>query len=167
MAVAASTTMLLLRLLVVVAAAAVSQQVDAAALVGDTCSASSCGGGMRCTSCVAPPGTCARTTPIDPAKTTTGLPFNRYSWLTTHNSFAVVGTKSPVGSAIISPPNQEDSVAAQLRNGVRGLMLDTYDFNGDVWLCHSFNGKCFAFTAYVVCLLSLNYLPFASHLVLQ
>ncbi|GJN01238.1 hypothetical protein PR202_ga18489 [Eleusine coracana subsp. coracana] len=137
---------------------------SSAALVGETCSSSSlssssssCGGGLRCTSCVPPPGTgpavCARTTPIDPAIHTLNswglsLPFNRYSWLTTHNSFAVVGTKSPIGSAIIAPPNQEDSVTSQLNNGVRGLMLDAYDFNNDVWLCHSFNGKCFAFTAY-------------------
>jgi hypothetical protein len=48
-----------------------------AALVGDSCKASStpdggggCGKGLRCTTCVPPPGTgpaaCARTTPIDP-----------------------------------------------------------------------------------------------------
>ncbi|PAN40888.1 hypothetical protein PAHAL_7G348000 [Panicum hallii] len=127
-----------------------------AALVGGSCTASSsggCGAGLRCTSCVPPPGTgpaaCARTTPIDPKAHGAALPFNRYSWLTTHNSFAIVGTRSPLGSAIISPPNQEDSVTSQLRNGVRGLMLDAYDFNNAVWLCHSFSGKCFAFTAYV------------------
>ncbi|XP_066346694.1 PI-PLC X domain-containing protein At5g67130-like [Miscanthus floridulus] len=130
-----------------------------AALVGDSCKASStsdgggCGKGLRCTTCVPPPGTgpaaCARTTPIDPKTHGTGLPFNRYSWLTTHNSFAVVGTKSPLGSAIISPPNQEDSVSEQLKNGVRGLMLDAYDFNGAVWFCHSFHGRCLPFTAYV------------------
>lgn len=28
-------------------------------------------------------------------------------------------------------------------------MLDTYDFKNDLWLCHSFSGKCFDFTAYV------------------
>jgi hypothetical protein len=28
-------------------------------------------------------------------------------------------------------------------------MLDTYDFDGDVWLCHSFGGKCHDFTAFV------------------
>ncbi|WKA03962.1 hypothetical protein VitviT2T_022033 [Vitis vinifera] len=27
-------------------------------------------------------------------------------------------------------------------------MLDAYDFKGDVWLCHSFDGKCFDFTAF-------------------
>lgn len=28
-------------------------------------------------------------------------------------------------------------------------MLDTYDFDGDVWLCHSFGGKCHDYTAFV------------------
>ncbi|KAM3211628.1 hypothetical protein ACQJBY_065022 [Aegilops geniculata] len=27
-------------------------------------------------------------------------------------------------------------------------MLDTYDFNNDVWLCHSFGGKCYNITAF-------------------
>jgi hypothetical protein len=36
-----------------------------------------------------------------------------------------------------------------VQNGVRGLMLDTYDFDNDVWLCHSFQGKCYNFTAFV------------------
>lgn len=78
----------------------------------------------------------------------TGLPFNNYSWLTTHNSFALAGAVSATGAAIITPTNQEDSVTAQLKNGIRGLMLDTYDFNNDVWLCHSFGGKCYNFTAF-------------------
>ncbi|KAL6007621.1 hypothetical protein ACLOJK_033120 [Asimina triloba] len=33
-------------------------------------------------------------------------------------------------------------------NGVRGLMLDMYDFNNDIWLCHSFGGQCYNFTAF-------------------
>ncbi|ONM15617.1 PLC-like phosphodiesterases superfamily protein [Zea mays] len=145
---------------IVVAFSALFGTTSGAALVGDSCRASSstsdgggCGKGLRCTTCVPPPGTgpaaCARTTPVDPKTHGTGLPFNRYSWLTTHNSFAVVGTKSPLGSAIISPPNQEDSVTDQLKNGVRGLMLDAYDFNDAVWFCHSFHGRCLTFTAYV------------------
>ncbi|XP_050135392.1 PI-PLC X domain-containing protein At5g67130-like isoform X2 [Malus sylvestris] len=36
----------------------------------------------------------------------------------------------------------------KLLNGVRALMLDTYDFKDDVWLCHSFNGQCHDFTAF-------------------
>ncbi|CAL5024572.1 unnamed protein product [Urochloa decumbens] len=151
-----TTTTLLVIVLLFPAAA------SGGALVGDSCSpsGSSCGVGLRCTSCVPPPGTgpaaCARTRPVDPKTHGTALPLNRYSWLTTHNSFAVVGTRSPLGSAIISPPNQEDSVTGQLRNGVRALMLDVYDFNGAVWLCHSFGGRCLAFTAYVPALAVLR-----------
>lgn len=28
-------------------------------------------------------------------------------------------------------------------------MLDMYDFNNDVWLCHSFRGQCFNVTSFV------------------
>lgn len=35
------------------------------------------------------------------------------------------------------------------QNGVRGLMLDMYDFENDVWLCHSFGGQCYNYTAFV------------------
>ncbi|CAH9130309.1 unnamed protein product [Cuscuta epithymum] len=34
------------------------------------------------------------------------------------------------------------------KNGVRGLMLDMYDLNNDIWLCHSFGGKCYNYTAF-------------------
>lgn len=40
-------------------------------------------------------------------------------------------------------------MAQILQNGVRALMLDTYDFKGDVWLCHSSQGKCYDTTAFV------------------
>lgn len=33
-----------------------------------------------------------------------------------------------------------------LQNGVRGLMLDMYDFQNDIWLCHSFDGRCYGST---------------------
>ncbi|KAG5061190.1 hypothetical protein JHK87_002219 [Glycine soja] len=95
-----------------------------------------------------------------------GLPFNRYSWLTTHNSYALAGARSATGSVLVAPMNQEDTVAEQLKsllrttplrfilywiylqNGVRGFMLDMYDFQKDIWLCHSFQSKCFNFTAF-------------------
>ncbi|KAL6001675.1 hypothetical protein ACLOJK_007415 [Asimina triloba] len=35
-----------------------------------------------------------------------------------------------------------------VQNGVRGLMLDMYDFEDDVWLCHSMEGQCHDFTAF-------------------
>lgn len=42
------------------------------------------------------------------------LPFNKYSWITTHNAYAIRGELSMLGSVIISPTNQEDSVTSQL-----------------------------------------------------
>ncbi|KAF3337684.1 PI-PLC X domain-containing protein [Carex littledalei] len=80
----------------------------------------------------------------------TGLPFNRYAWLTTHNSFARLGQiRSPFGTPNVSPRNQQDTVAQQLNNGVRGLMLDMYDYQNDIWLCHSYGGNCYNYTAFV------------------
>ncbi|KAF3438970.1 hypothetical protein FNV43_RR17245 [Rhamnella rubrinervis] len=120
--------------------------------IGETCSKDGeCDAGLRCDSCAAngnTRGRCTRIQPLDPTSKVKGLPFNQYSWLTTHNSFALSGEKSATGSFIISPTNQEDSVATQLTNGVRGLMLDLYDFENDIWLCHSTGGKCYNFTAF-------------------
>jgi hypothetical protein len=93
--------------------------------VGDTCSAdAACGSGLHCSAC-GPAGDkiCTRAAPIDPATHGTGLPFNNYSWLTTHNSFALAGAVSATGAAIISPTNQEDTVTAQLKVTNRFLLL--------------------------------------------
>ncbi|XVF15542.1 hypothetical protein REPUB_Repub09cG0162900 [Reevesia pubescens] len=122
--------------------------------IGETCSSSSdsaCDSGLTCQTCSFNGNTrprCTRIQPINPTSKVKGLPFNKYSWLTTHNSFALKGPKSETGSAIIAPTNQEDTITGQLQNGVRGLMLDMYDFNGDIWLCHSFNGQCYNPTAF-------------------
>jgi hypothetical protein len=112
-----------------------------AAQVGDTCSKDvGCGAGLHCSACGdGAARICTRTKPIDPAthvrrhcpphldpsKVTdrnwpdwvqgTGLPFNNYSWLTTHNSFALSGAPSATGVTIISPTNQEDTITAQLK----------------------------------------------------
>ena len=43
-----------------------------------------------------------------------------------------------------------------IQNGVRGLMLDMYDFENGVWLCHSFGGNCYNFTAFVRSYLGQN-----------
>ncbi|XP_021751767.1 PI-PLC X domain-containing protein At5g67130-like [Chenopodium quinoa] len=121
--------------------------------IGETCSKDSdCDAGLRCETCAANGNTrprCSRTQPIIPTSKVKGLAFNKYSWLTSHNAFAMSGTtKSSSGSILLAPTNQEDSVTSQLRNGVRGLMLDMYDFENNIWLCHSFGGKCFNFTAF-------------------
>lgn len=120
---------------------------------GEVCVANkSCEDGLHCETCVVNDGglrpRCTRFRPIHPFSKVKTLPFNRYSWLTTHNSFAKVGTKSGTGSVLLTVMNQQDSVTDQLNNGVRGLMLDMYDFNGDIWLCHSFGGRCFNYTAF-------------------
>ncbi|XAR59440.1 hypothetical protein NMG60_11015280 [Bertholletia excelsa] len=110
-----------------------------------------CDAGLHCEACLANGNVrprCTRIRPLLPTSKANGLPFNRYSWLTTHNSFARLGARSDTGSVILSPMNQQDSITDQLNNGVRGLMLDMYDFNNDVWLCHSFGGKCYNYTAF-------------------
>ncbi|CAA6663795.1 unnamed protein product [Spirodela intermedia] len=120
---------------------------DSSLQIGETCTEDrNCDAGLHCGSCVADgnPRRCTRIEPSDPQSKAKGLPFNRYSWLTTHNSFALDGQKSSTGSSLIASTNQEDSVTAQLN----GLMLDFYDFLGDIWLCHSFRGTCFNFTAF-------------------
>uniref|UniRef100_A0A7N0VDF2 Uncharacterized protein n=2 Tax=Kalanchoe fedtschenkoi TaxID=63787 RepID=A0A7N0VDF2_KALFE len=76
------------------------------------------------------------------------LPFNRYAYLTTHNAFAIEEEPSHTGVPRVTLTNQEDNITQQLHNGVRALMLDTYDFEGDIWLCHSPGGKCHDVTAF-------------------
>ncbi|KAJ4836344.1 hypothetical protein Tsubulata_007308 [Turnera subulata] len=119
---------------------------------GQTCVAdSNCDSGLHCETCMANGNLrprCTRIQPISPTSQVKGLPFNRYTWLTTHNSFARLGATSATGSIILAPTNQQDSVTSQLNNGVRGFMLDMYDFENDIWLCHSFGGNCYNVTAF-------------------
>lgn len=44
-----------------------------------------------------------------------GLPFNKYTWLVTHNSFSIVNEPSFTGTPRVTFFNQEDSVTNQLR----------------------------------------------------
>ncbi|MFJ6941044.1 phosphatidylinositol-specific phospholipase C domain-containing protein [Streptomyces sp. NPDC101132] len=63
--------------------------------------------------------------------------FDQWSWVTTHNAYA--------NTAVVPGPRaQSRSISDQLRSGVRGLMLDTYDItvntetqDSDVLLCHT------------------------------
>ncbi|XP_073004608.1 PI-PLC X domain-containing protein At5g67130 [Typha latifolia] len=120
--------------------------------LSDSCSsADDCAGGLYCGTCSASGMTkpsCIRAQAVEPTSIVKGLPFNRYTWLVTHNSFSIVNEPSSTGVQRVTFYNQEDTVTNQLRNGVRGLMLDMYDFDGDVWLCHSFQGQCYNFTAF-------------------
>ncbi|KAJ6419870.1 hypothetical protein OIU84_029900 [Salix udensis] len=123
--------------------------------MGETCSSnSSCDAGLSCQSCSANGNTrqrCTKIHPLIPTSKVKGLAFNKYSWLTTHNSYALMDAQSDTGSPLLSPRNQEDTVTRQLKNGVRGLMLDMYDFMNDIWLCHSFGGTCYNYTAFSTC----------------
>ncbi len=58
--------------------------------------------------------------------------FNEVAYATTHNAFAVVDEG-------FGAPNQTRSMRRQLEDGVRGLMLDTWNDRGRVFLCH---GPC-------------------------
>ncbi|XP_077216539.1 PI-PLC X domain-containing protein At5g67130-like isoform X2 [Tasmannia lanceolata] len=118
----------------------------------DKCSSDNdCETGLYCFSCRQGfSGTrCVRSTVTDPFKLlNNSLPFNKYAFLTTHNSFAIDGEPSHTGVPRFAVTNQEDNITQQLNNGVRALMLDTYDFKGDVWLCHASGGKCSSFNAF-------------------
>eukprot|EP00268_Persea_americana_P006345 TRINITY_DN12303_c0_g2_i1.p2 TRINITY_DN12303_c0_g2~~TRINITY_DN12303_c0_g2_i1.p2 ORF type:complete len:417 (-),score=64.51 TRINITY_DN12303_c0_g2_i1:266-1516(-) len=120
--------------------------------VGETCLANgNCDSGLHCETCMANGNIrprCTRVQPLNPISKVKGLPFNQYSWLTTHNAFALLGATSGTGGLLVTATNQQDSITNQLNNGVRGLMLDMYDFNNDIWLCHSFGGQCYNFTAF-------------------
>ncbi|CAL9100413.1 unnamed protein product [Musa textilis] len=112
---------------------------------------SDCQAGLYCFSC--PSGfsgsRCVRSTVTDQFKiVNNSLPFNKYAYLTTHNAYAIDGEPSHTGVPRITITNQEDTVTQQLNNGVRALMLDTYDFEDDIWLCHSTGGKCYDITAF-------------------
>lgn len=83
--------------------------------VGETCAADqNCDTGLACDACGNGARKCIRVQPTPPTSKVKGLPFNKYSWLTTHNSFSIVGAKSASGSNLISPRNQQDSVTSQL-----------------------------------------------------
>ncbi|KAH7443063.1 hypothetical protein KP509_02G017500 [Ceratopteris richardii] len=119
--------------------------------LSDACTNSrECSRGLFCSACAADgdaASACHRYQATDVISIKGGLAFNKYSWLTTHNSFAILGEPSQTGPRTTFY-NQEDTVTDQLNNGVRAFMLDMYDFLHDIWLCHSFGGVCYGFTAF-------------------
>lgn len=54
-------------------------------------------------------------------------PFNTYSWLVAHNAYS----NDNIFSNQYGLPIKE-----QLNHGVRGFMLDIYDYNNSIYLCH-------------------------------
>ncbi|CAN0876056.1 PI-PLC X domain-containing protein At5g67130 [Linum grandiflorum] len=111
-----------------------------------------CGAGLYCFSClekVSSGSRCVRYNATNQFQLlNNSLAFNKYAFLTTHNAFAIDGYPQHTPIPRITETNQEDSITDQLQNGVRALMLDTYDFQDDVWMCHSFGGNCYDFTAF-------------------
>ncbi|CAK7326228.1 unnamed protein product [Dovyalis caffra] len=101
----------------------------------DQCSSDEdCAAGLHCSSCSLDfeGSRCVRADATNQFKLmNNSLPFNKYAFLTTHNSFAIKGEPSHTGIPRLTFTNQEDSVTEQLNHGVRALMLDTYDFDGD------------------------------------
>ncbi|PQQ19126.1 PI-PLC X domain-containing protein [Prunus yedoensis var. nudiflora] len=99
--------------------------------IGETCSKDSeCDGGLSCQSCAANGNTrlrCTRIQPTSPTSKVKGLPFNRYSWLTTHNSFAQAGVRSATGSLLVTPMNQNDTVTSQLKKSDGGGAPEAVD----------------------------------------
>ncbi|MEU9605337.1 FG-GAP-like repeat-containing protein [Streptomyces sp. NPDC048057] len=88
-------------------------------------------------------------TPIDPQRQALPQPgepgssrvtYDQMTYLTTHNSF---WNTEDLKDDTVAAPAQPHSIATQLNDGVRGLMLDVYDGNtsgeGSVRLCH---GNC-------------------------
>lgn len=125
--------------------------VQALGVASDSCTTDNdCGQGLYCFSCDGGAPVCAidSATPVSSFAQNFSLPFNKYAWITTHNAYAIVGETSILGVTIVSQKNQEDSITSQLNKGVRGLMLDIYELDGDIWLCHSAYQRCYDFTAF-------------------
>ena len=57
--------------------------------------------------------------------------FDDVAWATTHNSMSADSDGWMV-------PSQEHGELRQLNDGVRGLMLDVHDEQGEAWLCHGY-----------------------------
>ncbi|PQQ15220.1 PI-PLC X domain-containing protein [Prunus yedoensis var. nudiflora] len=109
-----------LRLIIIATLLATISLLDlsSAAKEGQKCIKNSdCDSGLHCETCLADGNLvpkCTRTQPISPISQVKTLPFNRYSWLTTHNSFARLGERSATGSLVLAPTNQQDSITDQL-----------------------------------------------------
>ncbi|RXI07144.1 hypothetical protein DVH24_026280 [Malus domestica] len=126
----ASSTVVLFLLLFSVLATISTACSNGNCQVLDACAAATdCGPGLYCGNCPASgknQPVCTRGQAIVPTSIINGLPFNKYTWLATHNSFSIVDAPPVAGVQRLTFYNQEDTVTNQLRNGVRGLMLDIF-----------------------------------------
>ncbi|KDP24290.1 hypothetical protein JCGZ_25586 [Jatropha curcas] len=146
-----SQNWILLTVSVITAASALACPSEPCKLLDKCSSDQDCKDGLYCFFCIEDfsSSKCVRSSATSQFKLlNNSLPFNKYAFLTTHNAFAIDGYPIHTGLPRLTVTNQEDTVTQQLNNGVRALMLDTYDFRGDVWLCHSFKGHCYDYTAF-------------------
>ncbi|KAL4379886.1 hypothetical protein GQ457_02G007930 [Hibiscus cannabinus] len=82
-----------------------------------TCQGTNCGPGLRCGNCAAMGKArpfCMRGKAIIPTSVIGGLPFNKYSWLVTHNSFSIENSPALAGVQRVTFYNQDDNVTSQL-----------------------------------------------------
>ncbi|URE37284.1 PI-PLC X domain-containing protein [Musa troglodytarum] len=75
-----------------------------------------CEAGLRCAGCDGDLGVCVSIRPYVPRSKVGDLPFNKYSWQTTHNSFADAGAHSATGATLITFTNQQYDITSQLNN---------------------------------------------------
>ncbi|XP_050291758.1 PI-PLC X domain-containing protein At5g67130 isoform X2 [Quercus robur] len=100
--------------------------------IGETCSANTqCDAGLLCETCAANGNTrsrCVRIQPLSPTSKVKGLAFNNYTWLTTHNSYALNSAKSATGSLLVTEFNQEDTVTNQLKQPAINVLKEIQVF---------------------------------------
>ncbi|EEF38802.1 hypothetical protein RCOM_1409730 [Ricinus communis] len=101
--------------------------------LGETCSLNNndCDAGLKCETCSFNGNTrprCTRIQPLPPTSKVNGLAFNKYSWLTTHNSFAIMNAKSETdgdnGMKAGSCPSRAES--SPMDTATRSLILQNY-----------------------------------------
>ncbi|MCL7043308.1 hypothetical protein MKW94_017967, partial [Papaver nudicaule] len=112
-------------------------------LLDECASDGDCKAGLYCSSCAMEfsGSRCVRST-----VTNNSLPYNKYAYLTTHNSFATDGEPSHTGVPRVTFVNQEDTITQQLN--VCKFDLYSLFIRLRLWLCHSFEGKCHHITAF-------------------
>ncbi|KAG5528815.1 hypothetical protein RHGRI_029467 [Rhododendron griersonianum] len=100
----------------------------------DSCAAATdCGPGLYCGNCPSMGKNqpiCTRGQATIPTPVVDGLPFNKYSWLVTHNSFSIVDFPPLAGVQRITVYNQEDTVTNQLRQPAINTLKEVEAFLG-------------------------------------
>ncbi|KAK8965251.1 PI-PLC X domain-containing protein [Platanthera guangdongensis] len=99
--------------------AAASCSAHGCQLLNPCSAAEECASGLFCGTCPASGKTqpsCTRGQATPPTDFVGGLPFNKYTWLVTHNSFSILNEPSSTGVQRITFYNQEDTVTNQLRH---------------------------------------------------